>query len=156
MTQRSFSFTLKDALITLLLIGAVIIIALKASTAGKLVMPSKEMTVTIAIEGQRPPFSESIRPGDHISFQKGTFTPFGTVTAVKAVPAKKYLPDATTGKYKLEYFKGEEDVYVTIKASGFISANGSPIIDNTFFHPNLYLPAKTDRAIFASRVISVE
>ncbi|GEN35207.1 MULTISPECIES: DUF4330 family protein [Aneurinibacillus] len=155
MNQRSFSFTLKDALITLLLIGAAFIIALKASMAGKLVMPHKEMTVTVAIEGQLPSFHKSIRPGDKI-FQKGALQPFGEVTAVKAVPAKKYLPDTTTGKYRLASFKGEEDVYLTIKSSGFISLHGSPIIDNTFFHPNLYLPAKTDRAVFASRVISVE
>lgn len=158
MSQRSFSFTLKDALITLLLIGAVIIIALKASMTGKLVMPHKEMTVTIAIEGQLPSFHKSIHPGDKI-FQKGTMgvtPPFGKVIDVKAVPAKKYLPDATTGSYKLQHFKGEEDVYLTIKATGFVSLDGSPIIDNTFFYPNLYLPARTDGAIFASRVISVE
>jgi hypothetical protein len=155
MSQRSFSFTFKDVLITLLLLVAAFIIALKASMAEKLVMPHKEMTVTIAIEGQLPSFHESIRPGDKI-FQKGALAPFGKVVAVRAEPAKEYVSDARTGKMYLRPFTGEEDVYVTIKSSGFISLNGSPIIDNTFFYPNLYLPAKTDRAVFASRVISVE
>ncbi|AMA72034.1 MULTISPECIES: DUF4330 family protein [Aneurinibacillus] len=154
MNARAFSFTLKDALITLLLIAAAIIISLKASMAGKLIIPSKEMTVVLRIEGQEPSFHKSIKPGDKI-FQKGQLEPFGTVVDVKTRPAEKYLPDVN-GNYYLRSFDAEEDVYLTIKAPGFVSLDGRPIIDNTFFHANLYLPAHTNQAVFASRVISVK
>jgi hypothetical protein len=154
MSQRAFSFTLKDVLITLLLIGVICVIALKFSMPGKLAMPEKELTVVLRIEEQLPSFHKAIKPGDKV-FQKGSLEPFGTVVKVEAKPAQHYVPDAN-GNYYLREFNDQEDVYLTIKSSGFLSLSGSPIIDNTFFHANLYLPAHTDQAVFASRVISVE
>ena len=154
MTGRAFSFTVKDAFITVLIVLAGCVIVLKAGMVDRLVMPQKDMTVTMVIEGQLPAFHKAIQAGDKV-YQKGALNPFGTVVSVEAKPAKIYVADAK-GNYHLEAFKDQEDVYLTVRSSGFLSLSGAPIIDDTFFYSNQYLPAHTERATFASRVINVE
>ncbi|BAU26923.1 uncharacterized protein DUF4330 [Aneurinibacillus soli] len=154
MSGRAFSFTAKDAFITVLLVLAGIIIILKAGMASKLVMPPENLTVTMVIEAQLPNFHKSIRAGDKI-YQKGALSPFGTVVSVEAKPAKIYTADAK-GHYYLREFPEQEDVYVTVRSPGFLSLSGAPIIDDTFFYANQYMPAHTERATFASRILDVE
>jgi hypothetical protein len=154
MNTRSFSFTLGDVFITLLLIAAVVITGLKFNLAGHLKMPSENMMVSVVIESADPGYHQAINPGDKV-FQKGSLSPFGTVVSVAAKPAKKTIT-TKDGKIVSMPFSGAEDVYVTIKAHGYKSLNGSPIIDDTFFYVNQYLPAKTSHATFASRVLDVE
>ncbi|WP_027417769.1 DUF4330 family protein [Aneurinibacillus terranovensis] len=154
MDTRPFSFTLRDVLITILILISLCIIGFKVNTANHLKMPARNMTVSLVIEGQPLGYHTSIQPGDRI-FQKGSLAPFGTVVSVDAKPTQVTIP-MDNGQLSKISFTGEEDVYVKIKSSGFVSLHGSPIIDDTFFYVNQYLPAKTNRAVFGSRIVDVE
>lgn len=111
------------------------------------------MTLTIVSENERDFLAESIQVGDAI-FQKGASQPFGVITNVEIKPAKVWVNDAQ-GNTHIRHFEGRKDTHITIEARGFVSIEGSSIIDNSFFHVNQYLPVYTKHTTFATRVVEI-
>lgn len=153
MRERAFRLTWKDGLILLLLLAVVYIVAQKAMLREQLKMPTRQMEVLIVAESVPNPLVKDIVVGDSI-YQKGAMFPFGTIVKKEVSPARRVIADEM-GRYHVVYLDEQSDVALTIEAPGFVSLAGSPIIDNTFFYANQYLPAFTDRAVFTSRVIHV-
>jgi len=153
MKQGSYQFRVKDVLILALLILLVYILAQKVVLREQLKMPMQDMEVYIVAEGLPKPFENDIVIGDHI-YQKGAMFPFGKIVEKEVKPAKRVLADAN-GQYKTVYLNEQSDVGIKIVAPGFVSLAGSPIIDNTFFYSNQYLPVFTEHAQFTSRVINI-
>ena len=154
MKQRSFQFGVKDILVLLLLVLIAYILVQKVLLRDQLKMPIQNMEVYIVAEGLPKPFENDIVIGDQI-FQKGAMFPFGKIVEKDVKPAKRVIADAD-GQYKTVYLNEQNDVGIKIIAPGFVSLAGSPIIDNTFFYSNQYLPVFTDHATFTSRVIQVK
>ncbi|RKD23828.1 hypothetical protein BEP19_05205 [Ammoniphilus oxalaticus] len=153
MNQQAVRFTFKDLIFLISLLVVAYIVSQKVILREQLKMPTENMRVHIIAEGVRQPLAEDILIGDAV-YQKGAMFPFGRIVDKEVRPARKVIADEH-GQHQIVYAEQENDVALTISAPGFVSLAGSPIIDNTFFYSNQYLPIITEHAMFTSRVIQI-
>lgn len=149
-----YRFKARDVVILLIALAVITIIFSKVLILGKLEMPQRSFTLTIVSEQEPAYMADSILPGDYV-YQRGASEPFGKITHVEPQTSMMLIAD-DYGQMHYKPVDGLYDIYITIDTSGFLSLNGSPIIDRTFFYVNMYLPVFTERANFATRVIEIE
>jgi hypothetical protein len=151
---RPYRFKARDVLVLLIALAFMTILVNKVMILSKLEMPQQGFTLKIAAEQKPAYLADSIQPGDYV-YQRGASEPFGKIVAVETAESMMLVAD-DYGQMHYKPVDGLYDIFMTVDTSGFVSLNGSPIIDRTFFYVNMYLPLFTERADFATRVIEIE
>lgn len=151
---RPYRFKARDVLVLLIALAFMTILVNKVMILSKLEMPQQGFTLKIAAEQMPAYLADSIQPGDYV-YQRGASEPFGKIVAVETAESMMLVAD-DYGQMHDKPVDGLYDIFMTVDTSGFVSLNGSPIIDRTFFYVNMYLPLFTERADFATRVIEIE
>lgn len=152
--QRPYAFKLRDVLILLVTLVALVIIFQKILIRNDLRMPPVDFAVHVVAEQKGQYLLDNILPGDHV-YQRGASVPFGKIVEVVPQTANIITADDYGGMHLMPV-SGLYDIHITIDTTGFVSVSGSPIVDRTFFHLNMYLPLFTERADFPVRVIGID
>lgn len=152
--ERPYRFKIKDAVFVLVVLAILVVLYQKWAIRNDLKMPSTDIVLQVVAEQKPEYLMQNILPGDHV-YQRGASVPFGKIVGVEPRTANILVAD-DYGQMHLQPVEGLYDIYITIDTTGFVSLAGSPIIDRTFFHLNMYLPLFTERADFFTRVIGID
>lgn len=153
MGKRSFRFAPLDVLIIVFVFLFIFVVSQKLLLNQGLYMPEQKISLTIVLENQRDFMGNAISVGDSV-YQKGASQPFGIIKNIEIKPAETVVVDSN-GNTFLREVPEHLDTFIMIESLGFISKAGSPIIDNSFFHLNQYLPVHTNKVKFATRVVEI-
>lgn len=155
MQQRAWKWTFRDAVWLMIIAIVVFWFVHKWEVSRDLQIPDTTFEIVVRGENQKAFMWGQIQEGDPVR-QKGSDVVFGTVTAVKKLPAEDEAVDKETGQPVLSELPGLYDIEVTIDARGFSSPKGGTIIDNNLIELNQYFVIQTQRVHMPTRVISIE
>lgn len=155
MEKRSWRFTLRDALIIVVLLLIAYVFVNKLMVARVLDRPETTFAIVIQSEAREAYYLDQVKVGDRV-YQKGSPVVFGVVTDVEAVPATLDIPNVLTGEYQTDVLAPNlYNIVITLQTDGQAALSGAPIIDNNLITLNQYLVVNTGRVYLPSRVMSI-
>lgn len=153
--DRAWKFSFKDVLVIIFIILLAIIFVMKLIVARTLDQPPATFEIVLRVETKEAFMLDQVKVGDKL-FQKGSTTVFGEVVSVESETATSEISNVLTGEIYIDQpVENRYNLLITIRSTGNLSVNGTPIIDHNMITVNQYLVVNNSRVHLPSRVMSI-
>lgn len=153
--DKVWKFSIKDVLLLLFILLMAIVFVMKLQVARELDRPPATFEIVLRVETKEEFMLNQVKEGDKL-YQKGSTSVFGEVISVSSEPATSEITNVLTGEmYVNQPVPNKYNLLITIRTTGNVSGNGTPIIDHNMITVNQYLVLNNNRVYLPSRVMSI-